>query len=1003
MLDEPPNTTAPASSEPAERELPEGVLYYSFAAFVGILLLLNWLGVFKTVFGIDTAILITLLAGYKTFYNSLSALLERRISADIALCVAVIAALATGNYLAAAEAMFIVLIGEGLESYASGRTAAAIKNFVEELPRTATILRDGSEEIIKAELLVPGDLILVRAGERIPADGVIESGYSHIDESSITGESVPQDKKPGDEVLSGTLNGNAALTVRVSRSGSETTISQVIALVQEAQERKSPVERLADRYAQYFLPALLLSAALTFYFTRDWSRTVAVLIVACPCALILATPTAMVAAIGGLARRGILVRGPAVLERAAKVNTLLFDKTGTITEGRFQIRQIIAVNHSEDDVLTLAAAAERSSHHPLAQIIVGETLRRGLSLIDPDAAEVLPGQGVCCRIGNREIYAGSATYLERIGVRGTDSLLSAADAAGSTAVLVAEGQTLVGAILLRDRLREGVSAALGKLRELGLTDQRLLTGDNRRTAEVIAREAGITEVEADLLPAQKVEAVKALIKSGRHPVMIGEGLNDAAALASADVGVAVSGASDITAEAADVVYLPESLENLPAFFLMSRKAIRTAWQNIILFAGVVNASAVVLAATGKLGPVSAAVTHQLSSFFVMLNSLRLLRAPGRSKSTWWKEHMRAVVPAQLSLEKLSQRVNQFAGHLEFDALANSFLRSWPRLRRPLLSSAAALYVLSGIYTLRPDETGIIEHFGRKIVPYSGPGLHYKIPWPVDRLTRLQTNLVRTVEIGFRSNPKSSVAVEPSAYEWNAQHRTGRYTSVPEEASMLTGDQNMIELTATVFYRAERPDSYLFRQLDADATVRSASASVVENIVTAASLDEVLTLDRRAIEARARAVLQGRLDRYDSGIRVLQVKLEDVHPSQEVVDAFRKVSDAFEEKSRLINEAEGYRNEQLAVSRGNAKAMLKSAEAYRIQRQTRAQGDAARFQLAETAFRSASAATENRLYLETLEEVLPGKKKLILDKSQGKRHLLLLEDGVELPPNLGSAR
>jgi Cu+-exporting ATPase len=711
----------------------------------------------------------------------------------------------------------------------------------------------------------------------------------------------------------------------------------------------------------------------------------------------------MVAAIGGLARRGILVRGPAVLERAAKADTLLFDKTGTITEGRFEIRKIVTAGGSEDDVLSLAAAAERSSHHPLAQIIVAETLRRGLHLLEPDAAEALPGRGVYCRIGEREIRAGSAAFLQSVGVTGMESLLTAAGAAGATAVLVAEGSKLAGAILLRDRLREGAVEALSKLRDLGLTDQRLLTGDNRRAAEVIAREAGIIEVQSEMLPAEKVAAVKTLIAAGRHPVMIGEGLNDAAALASADVGIAVSGASDITAEAADVVYLPESLENLPLFFSVSGRAVRTAWQNIVLFAGVLNACAVILAATGKLGPVGAAVTHQLSSFFVMLNSLRLLHIPGRGKPAWWKERVRAIVPAQFRLGQLSQRVNLFAERLEFDALANSFARSWPALRRPVLYCVGTLYILSGIYTLNPDEIGIVERFGQKIVPYGGPGLHYKIPWPVDRLTRLQSKRIRTVEIGFRSNAKSSAASEPSAYEWNEQHRTGRYTSVPEEASMLTGDQNMIELTATILYRVERPDSYLFRQLDPDTTVRSASESVLENIVAATSLDEVLTLNRRAIEARGQGELQTRLDRYDAGIRVLAVRLEDVHPSQEVVDAFRQVSDAFEEKSRLINEAEGYRNEQIAVSRGNAKALLENAEAFRIGRQTRAEGDASRFQLTEAAFQAAPAATANRLYLETLEEVLPGKKKLIMDKSRGKRHLLLLEDGVELPPNLGSAQ
>src|SRR5579864_9183733 len=330
------NTIGDSQSSPLLSE-------YGFAAFVGLLLLLNLTGTFKTIFGLDTAILITVLAGYKTFYNSIAALLEKRISADLALCVAVIAALAVREYLAAAEAMFIVMVGEGLESYAAGRTEAAIRRFVAQLPRIARLLKDGREEEVDATSLVPGDRIVIRAGERIAADGVIEQGVSSIDESSITGEPLPTDKQPGDEVFSGTLNGNSLLRVRVTRAGAETTLARVIQLVDEAKDQRAPVERLADRYAKYFLPALLLAGALTFYFTGNWLRTVAVLIVACPCALILATPTAMVAAIGGLARRGILVRGGAVLQNAARVDAVVFDKTGTVTEGRFEIVKIIAV------------------------------------------------------------------------------------------------------------------------------------------------------------------------------------------------------------------------------------------------------------------------------------------------------------------------------------------------------------------------------------------------------------------------------------------------------------------------------------------------------------------------------------------------------------------------------------------------------------------------------------------------------------------------------------
>ncbi len=617
-----------------EDEKQERIRYYAFAGVVGILLLLNWLGIFKYFFGVDTAIFITLMAGYKTFYNSFSALLERRISADIALCVAVIAALAVGEYMAAAEAMFIVLVGEGLESFAAGRTAAAIEKFVEQLPRVARLFRDGQEEDISAELLIPGDLIIVRAGDRIPADGIVDQGLSYVNEASITGEPLPREKGPADEVFSGSLNGNGLLRIRVTRSGPNTTLARVIELVKEAQEKRAPVERLADRVAKYFLPALLLAAALTFYFTRDWSRTVAVLIVACPCALILATPTAMVAAIGGLARRGILVRGAAVLERAARLDTAIFDKTGTITEGHFEIIRIISRGRSDADLLAITAAAERASQHPLAALIHAEATRRGVIIPQADAAEVLPGRGARCTVDGRRILAGNAALLSEAGIEGMQPLLEEADSLGATAVFVAAGDDLAGVILLRDRIRDGAVAALRSLRELGVVHQLMLTGDRKRAADLIAREAGINEVEAELLPAQKLERVRALAALGRRAAMIGDGINDAPAMASASVGIAVAGASDVTAEAADVVFLPNSLETLPEFFKASRGAVRTAWQNIILFAGIFNAAAVLLAATGKLGPVGAAVTHQLSSFFVMMNSLRLLHVRREGGRRW---------------------------------------------------------------------------------------------------------------------------------------------------------------------------------------------------------------------------------------------------------------------------------------------------------------------------------------------------------------------------------
>jgi Cu+-exporting ATPase len=964
----------------------ERIRYFGFAGFVGVLLLLNVTGIFKYIFGIDTAIILALLAGYKIFYNSISALLEKQISADLAICIAAIAALTVGEYVAAAEAMFIMLLGEGLEAYAAGRTEAAIHRFVEQLPRRARVVRGGQEVEVGVEELLPGEIIVVRAGERIAADGVVTEGFSGVDESSITGESVPRDKQPGSEVFSGTINGHGRLAIRVTAAGRETTLARVVQLVEEAKEKRAPVERLADRYAKYFLPALLLAGALTFYWTRDWLRTVAVLIVACPCALILATPTAMVAAIGGLARRGILVKGAHFLELAAKSETIVFDKTGTLTTGKFQVVRVIPAARSEEEVLRLGAAAESGSEHLLAKVIVEEARRRGLAVETPGDAHVVPGRGAQCHLNGNTIRAGNAAFLAEEGITDTGHLLEEADRIGATAVLVAADHTLAGAILLRDSLRPGAAEAREELEAMELTHQVLLTGDRRRAAEAIAREMGLHNVEAELLPEQKLERIRQLQSQGKTVAMVGDGINDAPALAAANVGIAVAGSgAEITAEAADIVYLNPSLEKLPRLFDVSRRAVTTAWQNIILFAGLVNVAAVFAAGYGYLGPISAAFTHQISSFFVMLNSLRLLRVERpKGKVSRWSQVAEWFEPVMRRLRRIDPGA--------------AFAWVWERRRelaRPALTVAAGLIVLNGFYTLEPHEQGVIERFGRKVTAYRQPGWHYKLPWPIERLTRVEAERVRSVEIGYRT--EGAPGSEPAAYEWNVQHRAGRFQKRPEESLMLSGDQNMIELNGVVHYSIVRPDDYIFRLLDSDGTVRAAAESVVQWVVTNTPLDPLLTTGRRAIEERARVELQRRLDLYGAGVRVLHVKLQDVHPSVEVVDAFREVAGAWEERSRLINVAEGYRNEQVALARGQGEANVRTAQAYSLARVNRATGDASRFVQAEQAYRAAPGPTETRLYLETMEQILPGRQKLIIDSRGGRRNLMLLEDGVAIAP------
>ncbi|MBL8220699.1 MAG: heavy metal translocating P-type ATPase, partial [Bryobacterales bacterium] len=817
----------PKHIQTPEQEARERVRYYIYAAFVGILLLLNVTGIFKTIFGIDTAAIITVLAGYKTFYSSIAHLLEKEITADLAICVAVVAALAAGEYVAAAEALFIILVGEGLETYAAGRTNAAIRRFVEQMPRKARLIKDGLETEVPVEDLEPGDHILVRAGERITADGVVVSGYSAIDESTITGESLPKDKQPGSDVFSGTLNGNGMLEIRVARAGSDTVIAQVVRLVEQAKDKQAPVERMADKYARYFLPALLICAAATFYFTRDWLRTVAVLLVGCPCALILATPTAMVAAMGGLARRGILVRGGAIIQQAAKVDAIVFDKTGTITEGKFEIIRVIANDRGEDDVLQLAAIAERGSDHVLARVIVDAARARNLPLPAVDDARVLPGRGVECTCNGRNLRAGNAAFLAEHGISETAAFLDQADQLGATAVLVAEDSHLVGAILLRDRIRQGAKKAIHQIdHHLDIHHVVMLTGDRRRAAEVFAKELLIPHVEAELLPEQKLDRIRHLASHGHTVAMIGDGINDAPALAAAHVGVAVKGASDITAEAADVVYMPESLDKLAKLFEVSRRAMAITWQNIIIFAGIVNFTAVIACATGILGPLGAAFTHQISSLLVMLSSLRLLKIEPKQKSKLSK------FLHKFSLHHLQHRWQ----HLD---LHHAFHHVWDARRRwakPLLFTLLALFVLNGFYILQPDEVGVIERFGKKVMPYQEPGLHYKLPWPVEQLTRIQARRTRALEIGYRSSGAEMIETEPAAYEWNVQHRSGRFQRKPEESLVVTGDQTIMEVTATIHYRLARPDEFLFAQLDGETTIRVAGESAIHSVITTTALD-----------------------------------------------------------------------------------------------------------------------------------------------------------------------
>jgi HflK protein len=476
-------------------------------------------------------------------------------------------------------------------------------------------------------------------------------------------------------------------------------------------------------------------------------------------------------------------------------------------------------------------------------------------------------------------------------------------------------------------------------------------------------------------------------------------MNDAPALAAADVGIAVAGSgADIAAAAADVVDLNRSLEKFPRLLAVSHKTAAIIWQNIIVFAGIVNVTAVLAASRGLLGPVGAAVVHQIASFLVMVNSLRLLKVERPRGQRGWLSRTLAKTPLLLWWWSLTDWLRGFDPARGLAWLGDH--RRW--IPKSSVATAAAVWLLSGAYILQPGEIGIIERFGRKVLPYTEPGFHYALPFPIDRLHRLAKLRIRTIEIGFRTLPAAGEMVEPPAYEWNVQHRGGRFERQADESLMLTGDQNMIEMTAVVHYDLERPDDFVFQQFDVATTLQVAAESVIQRLVNSAPLDDLITTQRRRLEEQAANLLNDRLNKYQTGVRVLQVRFQDIHPSVEVVDAFREVAGALEEKSRLINVAQAYRNEQIALARGQAAGRVQSAKGYAAARSSRAAGDASRFRELETGYRVAPGPNATRLYLETMEEILPGRRKLILDRRNGgRRTLYSVEDNLLVMPPGGS--
>ncbi len=607
-----------------------------FSGIAGVLLLAGWLAGLA---GAPRALALGPLlgayaaGGFFTLRDAWQSLRDRRFDIDTLMIVAAAGAAALGAWEEGALLLFLFSLGHALEHMAMDRARKAIEALAELAPKTAIVQRDGAEIEVRIEDLLRGDRAIVKPGQRIPADGQVAAGNSAVDQSPVTGESMPVDKQPGDKVFAGTVNGEGVLTIEVTKLARESTLARMVEMVAEAQTQKSPTQRFTDRFERIFVPVVLVGAALLialppllgFPFAESFYRAMAVLVAASPCALAIATPSAVLSGIARAARGGVLIKGGAHLENLGVLTAIAFDKTGTLTFGRPEVTDVVAVSGSEDELLKIAAAVESRSAHPLAQAVVAEAKRRGLSWSEAGEIEAITGKGVRAEFDGKKIAIGNARLFDSEAIpEAVQQQAARLQSEGKSIMLIQTDGQFLGVVALADTPREGVKQVLARLHRTGIRKTIMLTGDNERVGRAIADAVGLDEVKAGLLPEDKVKAMEELGQRHGRVAMIGDGVNDAPAMARATVGIAMGGAgTDVALETADVALMADDLAKLPFAVALSRASRRIIRQNLFVSLGVV---ALLIPATlfGWAGIGVAVLIHEGSTVVVVVNALRLL-------------------------------------------------------------------------------------------------------------------------------------------------------------------------------------------------------------------------------------------------------------------------------------------------------------------------------------------------------------------------------------------